>query len=130
MGKRGFRELEVWQRAKELAVLVYRISAESPLSADFGLRNQIRRSAVSVASNIGEGDERGSDRDAVRFFFIAKGSVAELRTQITIAAESGLMEESAYQAPDMHYETVGNMIGALIQARSRSFRPLPRTSRP
>jgi len=130
MGKRGFRELDVWQKAKELAVLVYRVSAKGSLSSDFGLRDQIRRSAVSVASNIAEGDERGSDRDAVRFFFIAKGSVAELRTQIAIAAESGLLEESAFQALEMQYETVGNMIGALIQARSRSFRPLPRASRP
>ncbi len=70
---RGYRNLVVWQKAKDLAVTVYRISNVGELSKDFGLRDQIRRSAVSIPSNIAEGDERDTDRDAVRFFYVAKG---------------------------------------------------------
>jgi four helix bundle protein len=85
MSKRGFKELTVWQKAKDLAVTIYRLTEDGRLGKDFGLRDQIRRSAVSIASNLAEGDERGTDKEAVRFFFIAKGSVAELRTQLQIA---------------------------------------------
>jgi len=85
MGKKGFQDLIVWQKAKNLAVTHYKASGDGVLNRDFGLRDQIRRSAVSVASNLAEGDERNSDKESVRFFSIAKGSLAELRTQIQIA---------------------------------------------
>lgn len=85
MGRRGFKELIVWQRAKDLAVMVYKVTEKGALSRDFGLRDQIRRSAVSIASNLAEGDERDTDKESIRFFYIAKGSAAELRTQIQIA---------------------------------------------
>jgi len=79
----GFQELKVWQLGKELAVAIYKITNEKKFKADFGLTDQIRRAAVSIPSNIAEGDERGSNKDAVRFLYIAKGSLAELRTQRT-----------------------------------------------
>ena len=66
-------------------------------SVDFGLRDQVRRSAVSVASNLAEGDERDTDKESVRYFFIAKGSVAELRTQLQIAHESGYLNGTIYE---------------------------------
>ena len=75
----------VWQKAKDLAGMVYRVSEGGALGRDFGLQDQIRRSAVSVASNLAEGDERNTDKEFVRFFFIAKGSLAELRNQAQIA---------------------------------------------
>jgi len=78
MGKKGFRDLIVWQEAKELAVQIYRISTEGLLGRDFALRDQMRRAAVSIASNIAEGDERDTDKDAIRFFYMAKGSLAGL----------------------------------------------------
>lgn len=92
MGKQGFRDLLVWQLAKDSAVKIFQVSETPEQKKDYGLRDQIRRSAVSVASNIAEGDERGSDREAVRFFHIAKGSVAELRTQIQICLRSWVLE--------------------------------------
>ena len=82
MGKAGFRELKVWQRAKELAVTIYRLSSTNSFDRDFGLRDQVRRSSVSVASNIAEGDEKDTDKESIRFFYIAKGSLAELSTQM------------------------------------------------
>lgn len=73
MGKSGFRQLVVWKRSKDLAVLVYRITQQGEIARDFGLRDQMRRAAVSVCSNIAEGDERNTDKDSVRFFIWQKG---------------------------------------------------------
>lgn len=84
---------------------------------DFGLRDQMRRSAVSVASNLAEGDERDTDKESVRYFFIAKGSVAELRTQLQIAHESGRLDKTIYETLETEYATLGKRIGKLIQAR-------------
>jgi four helix bundle protein len=73
MGRRGFRDLKVWRRAKGLAVDVYALVKRSPeLAKDFGLRDQMQRAAVSVCSNIAEGDERDTDKDAVRFVMLQR----------------------------------------------------------
>ncbi len=85
MGK--FEDLRVWQRAKELAVFIYKLTAHGKFNKDFGLRDQIRRAAISVPSNIAEGDELGTDKQAVHYFYIAKGSSAEILTQAIISKE-------------------------------------------
>ncbi|MGH7231420.1 MAG: four helix bundle protein [Nitrospiraceae bacterium] len=126
MGKDGFKELVVWQKAKDLAVIVYRVSDTGSLSYDFSLRDQIRKSAVSVATNLAEGDERNRDNDSIRFFQIAKGSLAELRTQLQIAC----MDKSAYESLDQECTRLGKMMGSLIQARYRAPRQLPLAPRP
>ena len=117
MGKKGFKDLIVWQKAKDLAIKVYEASEEGDLNRDFGLRDQVRRSAVSIASNLAEGDERDTDKEAVRFFYIAKGSLAELRTQIGIAYEIGYLEKQFYESIETECITLGKMIGALIKKR-------------
>ena len=117
MGKSGFRDLLVWQKAKDLAVKIYLLPQTEDLSRDRGLRNQARRSAVSIASNLAEGDERDTDREAVRFFFIAKGSLAELRTQLQIAAEARLLMHATYETLEAHCAELGKMIGGLIRTR-------------
>ena len=120
MGKKGFKDLLVWQMAKDLAVRVYRISESQDLRKNFGLCDQIRRSAVSVASNLVEGDERSTDRDSVRFFYMAKGSVAEVRPQIQIACETGHLRKPEYDSLEAEYEQLAKMIGSLIRARSQA----------
>jgi len=117
VGSKGFKDLAVWQKAKDLAVLIYKVSKDEMKGVDFGLRDQIRRSAVSVASNLAEGDERDTDKESVRYFFIAKGSVAELRTQLQIAHESGHLNGTMYETFEKEYATLGKRIGKLIQAR-------------
>ena len=117
MGSKGFKDLAVWQNAKDLAVLIYRISNSDLKNVDFALKDQIRRSAVSVASNLAEGDERDTDKESVRYFFIAKGSVAEVRTQLQIAHESGHLNGAMYESLETEYATLGKRIGKLIQAR-------------
>ncbi len=114
----GFKDLKVWQRSKELAVLIYRLTQRGPFSRDYGFRDQIRRAAVSVPSNIAEGDERGSNKDSVRFFYFAKGSLAEIQTQLEIAYEIEYLDNSTFNDLDEKCTVIGKMLGSLIKARS------------
>jgi len=91
MGK--FEELKVWQRGVELAIEVYKMIKETKLSKDFGLKDQMQRSSVSISSNIAEGDELDTQKQSIKFFYIAKGSCAELYTQLIIAERVGYISE-------------------------------------
>ena len=71
-----FQKLRVWQRAKELAIFLYKLSGQGAFAKDWGLRDLIRRASVSIASNIAEGDELDTDRQAIKFFYTAKGLTA------------------------------------------------------
>ena len=96
MGKGGFKELIVWQKGKDLAVYIYRITNTGDFAKDYGLKDQIRRASVSIPSNIAEGDERATDKEAVRYFYIAKGSSAEVLTQAIIAFEIGYIRQETF----------------------------------
>jgi len=124
----GFEELDVWRLSKELAVKIYLLTLNTPLKNDFGLRDQIRRCAVSIPSNIAEGDERNSNPDSIRHFRIAKGSLAELRTQLMIAHEIGYISKQDFESFDNAYRILGHKLGRLIEARKLS--PSPITDNP
>ncbi|MBI5119003.1 four helix bundle protein [Candidatus Poribacteria bacterium] len=86
MGKRErFEDLIVWQKSMDLAVTVYHICQKGALSKDWGLRDQLRRAAISVPANIAEGYERGSRKEYIQFLKIAKGSIGELRCLFQLA---------------------------------------------
>ena len=85
-----------WQAARELSKEIYKETSSGAFSRDFGLKDQIRRSAVSVASNIAEGFERGSNKDFIRFLYQAKGSCVELRTQLYIAKDLNYLTEESF----------------------------------
>lgn len=121
MAYQSFKELRVWQEAKTLAVEIYRATSSERISRDFGLKDQIQRAAVSIASNIGEGYERRSDADFLRFLYIAKGSLGELVTQLEIAGEVGLMAEDLVQSIESQCSRVGSMLTKLIQSRRRKM---------
>ena len=123
MGK-GFKKLLVWQRARDLAIDVYKITEQGRSKRDYGLTDQMRRSSVSIPSNIAEGDERNSDKDSIRFFNIAKGSLAELRTQLDIANHINYLDEDVFRDLDEKALTIGKMLGSLIKARSISPQPI------
>jgi len=129
MGKKGFEDLLVWQRGKDLAVYIYRTTSNGDFASDFGLRDQIRRAAVSIPSNIAEGDERETDKEAVRFFYIAKGSSAEVLTQAMIACEIGYLDKKTYSHIEKECKILSGMLSGLIAARSKTFRPSPFTFR-
>ena len=113
-----FQELKVWQRAKDLAVYIYKLTGRGAFAKDYGLKDQIRRAAVSIPSNIAEGDELGSNRQSVKFFYIAKGSSAELVTQAIIAHEIGYLEKQHFDHIRDEGYSISGMLGKLIRARA------------
>jgi four helix bundle protein len=116
MGK--FQDLKVWQRAKDLAVYIYKLTGKGSFAKDFSLRDQIRRAAVSIPSNIAEGDELGSNKQAVRHFYISKGSSAEVLTQAIISLEIGYIEKKGFQHIERESKAISGMLTRLINARS------------
>lgn len=121
----NFRELKVWQRAKDLAVYIYRMTEQGPFSKDFGLKDQIRRAAVSVPSNISEGDELDTNKQAIKFFYVAKGSSAEVLTQSIIAREIGYLSEDVFRHIEQETTGISSMLTRLIQARLKTLNPKP-----
>ncbi len=93
----GYRKLIAWQRARELVVLLYKITNSFPKSEVYGLTSQIRRAAVSVVANIAEGWLRRTTADKKRYFEIAQGSLLELDAEMDIAKEVGYVVESDYE---------------------------------
>ena len=93
MGVRHFRELVAWQKAMDLVVRIYEATEPFPSSERFGLTNQLRRAAVSVPSNIAEGQGRHATRDFLRCLSIAYGSLQEVETQLIIASRLDYLEE-------------------------------------
>jgi four helix bundle protein len=89
MGYSSFEDLDVWKRASRLAVQIYEVLKDC---RDYGLKDQMCRAAISIASNIAEGAERDSKKEFIRFLHIAKGSAAELRTQVYIATKIGVVK--------------------------------------
>ena len=118
MGDGGFRNLTVWQKSKDLAVYIHKLTNKGLFSRDFGLRDQIRRAAVSIPSNIAEGDERDTNKDSVRFLYIAKGSLAELLTQLEICKEVDYITEAEFLYAFEEYTKIAKMLGKLIKVRS------------
>lgn len=113
-----FRDLSVWQKAKTLAVAIYRETSQTPLSKDFGLKDQMQRAAVSIPSNIAEGYARSTERDRMHFLTIARASCAELQTQVQIAFEVGLIERTSAAKLDEQCEEVVRMIIGLRNSLS------------
>ena len=113
-----FQKLRVWQSAKEIAVKIYRLTKEKNFSKDYGLKDQIQRSAVSIVSNIAEGDEVGSDKQSIRYFYISKGSIAELMTQLIISHEIGYIEVEVKNTLLDECDKISAMLTRLIKARS------------
>lgn len=113
---RSFRDLVAWQRSVELSLDVYRGTAEFPSDERFGLVSQLRRAAVSVPSNIAEGYGRGSKQDYLRFLKVARGSLFELETQMTIACRLGFLREQIFDRLDELTKEVGRVLSGLIKS--------------
>ncbi|MBA3698151.1 MAG: four helix bundle protein [Planctomycetes bacterium] len=109
--------LRVWHQARELLKLISAVTAD--MRAEGDLISQMRRAAISIASNIAEGAER-SDRDGCRLFTIALGSNAEVETQIIIAGDLGLIDDATVATIVDRTDHIGKMIRKLIQYRQAS----------
>lgn len=114
MAFQSFESLEVWKRSSRLAVNIYQTLANC---RDFGLKDQMTRAAVSVPSNIAEGYERGTNAEFIRFLNIAKGSAAELRTQLYIAKEIGVISKEEMATLAEETRGIGAMLSKLIKVR-------------
>ena len=113
-----FEDLIVWKDSMRLAVEVYEQLKEC---RDFGFRDQIQRSSVSVPSNIAEGYERQSNKEFIQYLYIAKGSCGELRTQIYLAINIGIMDKEKGMELIEKTKKISAMLYGLIQTRKDKF---------
>lgn len=104
--------------AKGLAVHIYKLTDLGRISKDYSFRDQMRRAAVSIASNIAEGDERETNKEAVRFFYIARASCAELLTQTIIAHEIGYVDKEESTHIEEEANHISSMLYKLISVRA------------
>jgi four helix bundle protein len=116
-----FTKLQVWSKAKDVSVLVYKITSNLSFVRDKSLQNQIRRSAVSVPSNIAEGAGYDSNPQSIRFFNIARGSIAELRTQLLISKEIGYLSPKSFDYLENELIIITAMLTKIIKVRSVSI---------
>ncbi len=111
----SYRDLIVWQRAVEMTVSVYRLTAQFPREEVYGLVAQLRRAGVSVASNIAEGNGRASSGEYRQFLGMARGSNLELQTQLVIARALGFGEIKGIDHAESLSLEVGKMLVALMK---------------
>ena len=113
----SYRDLVVWQKSRSLAIDTYRLCMSPHFERHRGLAHQIMRSAISIPSNIAEGDERGTNKDALRFLLIARGSLAELETQLGIAEAVGIMDRITGGQMMVQLDEVARLLGGTIKMR-------------
>jgi four helix bundle protein len=113
----SYRDLVVWQKSRSLATEAYRLCMTPSFERHRGLSDQIMRSAVSIPSNIAEGDERGTNKDALRFLLIARGSLAELETQLSIAESIGIIPAPMVGQIAAQLAEVARLLGGTIKMR-------------
>ena len=124
----SFRDLDVWQRAVELTLAIYKLTATFPDVERFGLTNQLRRAAVSVASNIAEGYGRATKGEYIQFLGHARGSISEVETQLVIASALSFGSKPLRQTAEGLCNEVGKMLRAMmksLQAKDSSLVPSP-----
>ena len=110
-----FTDLRVWQEAHQLALLVYKATKNFPKEEQFGLTAQVRRAAISVASNIAEGFNRFSLKEKIQFYSISLGSVSELDSQFLLAKDLRYLNEEEYIDIEQRIENIHKGLVALIK---------------
>ncbi|MGB0789127.1 MAG: four helix bundle protein [Marinirhabdus sp.] len=112
----SFEEIKSWEKARELNKEIYRITNQNnSFSKDFGLRDQIRKSSISISSNIAEGFERGSTKDFLCFLYIAKASAGEFRSQLYLSFDLKYLREEEFKNLSFRANEVSKLISGLIK---------------
>lgn len=119
MQNRSFKDLQIWQWSRKLAVKIYSITKSFPKEEIFGMTSQLRRAGVSIPSNIAEGHRRGTDKEFIQFLNIARGSLAEVETQIIIANDIKFIEDSITEEMVIEINEIGKMINGLISSLTK-----------
>jgi four helix bundle protein len=114
----SYKDLVVWQKAMDLVIEIYRLSEQFPKTELYGLSAQMRRAAVSIPSNIAEGQRRGTRNDYRNFLRIAYGSGAELETQLEIAKRLSFVNDAMYEAANRLMDEVLRMLYVMIRRLS------------
>lgn len=112
----SYRELIAWQKAMDVVVEVYRVSAKFPASEQFALTNQVRRAAVSIPSNVAEGQGRGTDKEFGHFLRISRGSIQEVETQMILAQRLAYVTERETAACLGQLDEVSRVISGLLRS--------------
>jgi four helix bundle protein len=112
---REFEELDIWKGSRELVRIIYTMTSKRPLCSDWPLRDQLRRSAISVMSNIAEGFDRGSRKEFIQFLHIAKGSSGELRSQLYAALDQSYLPESDFARARTLTKSLSRRIAGFIR---------------
>mgnify|MGYP004444479925 CR=1 FL=1 len=121
MNGRNFRELIVWQKAMTATEEIYKMVKLLPKDEMFSLSDQMKRAAVSIPSNIAEGNARGSSKEMIRFLYIAQGSCAELETQLELCYRFGYINEEILNRNLEKLKEVGCMLAGLIKSKSSNL---------
>ena len=117
-----FRDLSVWKQSRGLASDIYRLVSTPRLRGHYAFCDQLGRAALSVPSNIAEGDERGTNKESLRFLFIARGSLSELETQLWIGHDLGWIEPEDYRKLSERMGNVTRLLGGLIRMRQKRLK--------
>ena len=118
----SFRDLDAWQLGMNLAVVIYGVAKDLPQSEQFGLSSQIRRAAVSVPSNVAEGQACGEDGRYIHHLRLAIGSLGELSTQIEIAARLVMLPPALASKAEEHVARTGQVLHGLLRYRLQKRR--------
>ncbi|MDF7807644.1 four helix bundle protein [Pontiellaceae bacterium B12219] len=113
MSYQSYENLEVWKFSVDVSVSIYKLLQGC---RDYGFKDQICRASVSIASNIAEGMERESKKETIHFLHIAKGSCAEVRTQLLIAARIGYIDQTGFEGLKSNCESISRMLHGLINS--------------
>lgn len=116
MQGKNHKELLVWQKAMQLVVDVYNLIRLLPKEETYGLSDQMRRAAISIPSNIAEGNARSSQKDMVHFLYIAQGSRAELETQLELCELIGYISKERLEPVLLQTQEIGRMLSGLIKS--------------
>ena len=110
-----FEDIEAWKKARQLVSDVYAVSSTGAFAKDFGLRDQVRRAAVSVMSNIAEGFERSGDKEFLQFLSLAKASCGEIRSQLYVALDQKYMSEDQFRSISEQAIHVSQLIAGFMR---------------
>ena len=124
-----FEDIEAWKSARQLVKSIYGLTGNSKFRRDFGLRDQIQRSAVSTMSNIAEGFESQSDRHFISYLFRARGSVGEVRSQLYVALDQGYITREEFDATVVKTLQTIRLIAGFIGYLQLGKRGLKRSAR-
>ena len=111
---KNFEEIISWQKARENTALVYNMTTKNGFEKDFGLKDQIRRSSVSVMANIAEGFDRNTDKEFAQFLFIAKGSNAETLSHLYVALDLNYITQQEFETIKEKITEIRKLINGLI----------------